>query len=180
MNLEKNKINQIFLIGQSGSGKTTIGKKLSKNLSFSYVDTDEYIENKLKLTISEIFQTKGEAFFRSNEKDLVKELSLSTKIVISTGGGLPENEETFDLMKKNGFIIWIKSSPKEIEKRLIDSNKNHRPLLFNNNLNLIDNLESQLKKRYDVYSRADLIINNDNIDENETTKLIEKELINYG
>tara|TARA_B100000902_G_C27140263_1_gene828245 strand:+ start:186 stop:728 length:543 start_codon:yes stop_codon:yes gene_type:complete len=180
MNLEKNKINQIFLIGQSGSGKTTIGKKLSKNLSFDYLDTDEYIEKKLNLTISEIFQKKGEPFFRSNEKDLVQELSLSKKIVISTGGGLPENEDTFNLMKINGFIIWIKSSPKEIEKRLIGSNRNHRPLLFNNNLKLIENLEAQLKKRYDVYSKADLIINNDNINENEATNLIEKELTNYG
>ena len=82
-------------------------------------------------------------------------------------------------MKKDGLTIWINSSPKEIEKRLISSNRGHRPLLFNNNLDLIENLEEQLKKRYDVYSKADLIIKNDNINEIECSELILKKLSDY-
>ena len=179
MNLEINKLSQIFLIGQSGSGKTTIGKKLAKILSFDFVDTDTSITNEMKLSIDEIFNTMGEQFFRQKEIELLKKFDKSKKIVISTGGGLPEINESFKLMKKRGFIIWINSSPKEIEKRLISSNRGHRPLLFNNNLDLLENLEEQLKKRYDVYSKADLVIKNDNINEIECTELILKKLSNY-
>tara|TARA_E500000331_G_scaffold355116_1_gene409813 strand:- start:197 stop:736 length:540 start_codon:yes stop_codon:yes gene_type:complete len=176
MNLEKNNINQIFLIGQSGSGKTTIGKKLAKKLSFKFVDTDECITKEMKLSVNEIFQQKGESFFREKEINLINSIVESKKIVISTGGGLPEINDSLDLMKKNGFIVWIKSSPREIEKRLVRSNKGHRPLLFNNNLDLIENLEEQLKKRYDVYSKADLTIKNDYISEIECTEEIMKKI----
>ena len=179
MNLEINKFSQIFLIGQSGSGKTTIGKILADKLTFEFIDTDTYITSEMKLSIKEIFNTMGEQFFRQKEIELLKNIDRSKKIVISTGGGLPEISNSFKLMKKNGFIIWINSSPKEIERRLVSSNRGHRPLLFNNDLDLIENLEEQLKKRYDVYSKADLIIKNDNINEIECSELILEKLSNY-
>ena len=71
MNLEKNKPTKIFLIGQSGSGKTTLGKKLSTKLKFDFLDTDEFITNEFALSISEIFNSKGELFFRNEEKKLI-------------------------------------------------------------------------------------------------------------
>ena len=179
MNLEINKFSQIFLIGQSGSGKTTIGKILADKLSFKFIDTDTCITSEMKLSIKEIFNTMGEQFFRQKEIELLKNIDRSKKIVISTGGGLPEISNSFKLMKKNGFIIWINSSPKEIERRIVSSNRGHRPLLFNNDLDLIENLEEQLKKRYDVYSKADLIIKNDNINEIECSELILEKLSNY-
>ena len=179
MNLEINKFSQIFLIGQSGSGKTTIGKILADKLSFKFIDTDTFITSEMKLSIKEIFNTMGEQFFRQKEIELLKNIDRSKKIVISTGGGLPEISNSFNLMKKNGLIIWINSSPKEIERRLVSSNRGHRPLLFNNDLDLIENLEEQLKKRYDVYSKADLIIKNDNINEIECSELILEKLSNY-
>ena len=179
MNLEINKFSQIFLIGQSGSGKTTIGKILADKLSFEFIDTDTCITSEMKLSIKEILSTLGEQFFRQKEIDLLKNIDKSKKNVISTGGGLPEISNSFKLMKKNGLIIWINSSPKEIERRLVSSNRGHRPLLFNNDLDLIENLEEQLKKRYDVYSKADLIIKNDNINEIECSELILEKLSNY-
>ena len=100
-------------------------------------------------------------------------------ILVATGGGLPEINDSFKTMQDNGLVIWIKSSPSEIEKRLLNSNRGHRPLLFNNELSLIENLETQLEKRYDVYSKADLIIVNDNIHEAETIEMILEELKNY-
>ena len=179
MNLEKNNLSKIFLIGQSGSGKTTLGKKLSTKLKYDFLDTDEFITNEFALSISEIFNSKGELFFRNEEKKLLIKLKNQINIVVSTGGGLPEINDAFDLMQNNGFVIWIKSSPIEIERRLYNSNRGHRPLLFNNKLSLIENLETQLEKRYDVYSKADLIIVNDNINESETIEMILKELKKY-
>ena len=90
MNLEINKFSQIFLIGQSGSGKTTIGKILADKLSFEFIDTDTCITSEMKLSIKEIFNTMGEQFFRQKEIELLKNIDRSKKIVISTGGGLPE------------------------------------------------------------------------------------------
>ena len=90
MNLEINKFSQIFLIGQSGSGKTTIGKILADKLSFEFIDTDTCITSEMKLSIKEIFNTMGEQFFRQKEVELLKNIDKSKKIVISTGGGLPE------------------------------------------------------------------------------------------
>ena len=133
----------------------------------------------MTLSISEIFNTKGELFFRNEEKKLLIKLKNQINIVVSTGGGLPEVNDAFDLMQNNGLVIWIKSSPVEIERRLHNSNRGHRPLLFNNKLSLIENLETQLEKRYDVYSKADLIIVNDNINESETIEMILKELKKY-
>ena len=179
MNLEKNNLTKIFLIGQSGSGKTTLGKKLSTKLKFDFLDTDEYITNEFSSSISEIFKSKGELFFRNEEKKILIKLKDKVNIIVSTGGGLPEINNSFELMQNNGLVIWIKSSPSEIEKRLLNSNRNHRPLLFNNELSLIKNLETQLEKRYDVYSKADLIIVNDNINESETIEMILKELKKY-
>tara|TARA_B100000941_G_scaffold87031_1_gene60151 strand:+ start:1175 stop:1717 length:543 start_codon:yes stop_codon:yes gene_type:complete len=179
MNLEKNKFTKIFLIGQSGSGKTTIGKKLSNKLKFDFLDTDKFITNKFSSTISEIFDSDGELFFRNEEKKLLVELKKQFNTVVSTGGGLPEIKDAFKLMQDNGVIIWIKSSPSEIEKRLINSNKGHRPLLFNNELSLIENLETQLKKRYYIYSKADFVIVNDNINEKEAIDMILKKLKKY-
>ena len=179
MNLEKNKPTKIFLIGQSGSGKTTLGKKLSVKLKFDFLDTDEFITNEFASSISEIFKSKGELFFRNEEKKILDSLKNKVNIVVATGGGLPEINDSFEMMQDNGLVIWIKSSPSEIDKRLLNSNRGHRPLLFNNELSLIENLETQLEKRYDVYSKADLIIVNDNIDEAETIEMILEELKNY-
>ncbi len=80
---------RIFLIGFMGSGKTTLGKELSKDLDLKFIDLDAYIENKIGMTIIDIFNNKGEEKFRIIEKECLIELSTEEHIVIATGGGTP-------------------------------------------------------------------------------------------
>ena len=179
MNLEKNKPTKIFLIGQSGSGKTTLGKKLSAKLKFDFLDTDEFITNEFASSISD-----GDDFIQ-----ITSPLScIISKESFISGNPPPVATTIFTLFFNESSIFFSSflknNSPldlniSEIEKRLINSNRGHRPLLFNNELSLIENLETQLEKRYDVYSKADLIIVNDNIDEAETIEMILEELKNY-
>ena len=164
MSLVENNIeyNRIFLVGQSGSGKTSCGKALSDLINWKFIDTDEELILKHGKSIDDIFKESGEKFFRSEELMIAKELIKKDKIVISTGGGMPEIENIMGLMNHFGATFWLQTSPSEIESRLIKSNKSHRPLLFNNNLSLIENLEQQAKKRYSLYSRASFHIDTDN------------------
>lgn len=120
--------NNIILIGFMGCGKSSVGIKLSYRLKRTLIDTDKWIENKEKTTISEIFATKGEAAFRRMETDCLKELiKTADKQIISVGGGLPVKEENHELLKRLGKVIYLKISPEAVYERLKDDTT--RPLL---------------------------------------------------
>ncbi len=118
----------IILIGFMGCGKTSIGTRLSKKLSFSFLDTDEEIEKREGRKIKEIFAGEGEACFRQMETNLTRELLERTeKTVISTGGGLPLKEENGRLLQKLGFVVYL-DVEKETVLRRLEGDKT-RPLL---------------------------------------------------
>lgn len=160
--MAKDKLKKVFLIGQSGSGKSVCGKILSKKLSWDLLDTDKTLKISQEMSISNIFKKKGEAFFRSEELKILKELLPRENIVISTGAGLPAIEGCLEIMKSNGVVVWLKTSPIVIESRLNEEDESHRPLLFNKNESLLINLEKQLEKRYSIYSSADFVVTTDN------------------
>ncbi len=137
------------------------GKILSKRLDWELLDTDEYLKDVQRMSISDIFEKKGESFFRLQELKILKGLLQKENIIVSTGAGLPEIEGCLEIMKSNGIVIWLKASAKVIERRLNGEDKSHRPLLFNKKESLTINLEKQLEKRYPIYSSADFIINTD-------------------
>lgn len=122
---------KITLIGMMGSGKTTIGKILSEQTGISAIDLDDFIENKENESISEIFKTKGEQYFRTVEAITIKELTQTTSSqILSLGGGAFENEQTRELLLKNSTVIYLETTPEEIFKRI--KKTNNRPLLKNN------------------------------------------------
>lgn len=136
-----------------GSGKSTVGLELAKQLDQSYIDTDTYIEMKYG-NIPDIFQQKGEETFRLYE---IKTLKETTKYqIISTGGGIVEKQENYQTMKTNGVIIYLHTSFKEIVKRLgKDAN---RPL-WNKSMKDKENL---YKKRIPLYKEfSDYIVQTD-------------------
>jgi shikimate kinase len=153
----------IALIGLMGSGKSTVGKLLAQNLNLSFVDSDEEIEKKQNLKITEIFSLKGEDFFRQLETQTLKELCQQTNLLISTGGGAVQKKENLDTLKKFCTIIYLKASPEIIFERI--KNDSSRPLLQNENP--LQTLKLLLEKREDNYKKADIIIdtNNKTIDE---------------
>ena len=122
---------KITLIGMMGSGKTTIGKILSEQTGISAIDLDNFIENKENKSISEIFKTKGEQYFRTVEAITIKELTQTTSSqILSLGGGAFENEQTRELLLKNSTVIYLETTPEEIFKRI--KKTNNRPSLKNN------------------------------------------------
>ena len=98
----------IYLVGFMGSGKSTIGKKLSKKLNLKFLDTDKIIEKKNSMTINQIFYNQGEKFFRNEEKRLLIVLNKYKKTIISTGGGFVCNSRIIDLtyFMNNIFYGW--------------------------------------------------------------------------
>ena len=129
------KYKNIYLIGLMGSGKTTLGKILSKKLDKHFYDSDQVIEEKLGVNVPMIFEYEGEAGFREREKDILKELVSKQNIVLATGGGIILSESNRDLLAKNGIVIYLKSNQKDLILRM--KNDKTRPLLKNGNIELI-------------------------------------------
>ena len=125
--------NNIVLIGFMGCGKTTIGNNLAKVLDFSFVDTDEKIEKDSQKTINEIFAAHGEEYFRNLETKTIEKMAKEAeKTVISTGGGLPLREVNADILKRTGFVVYLRVQGKTVEKRL--QGDKTRPLLQGGNV----------------------------------------------
>jgi shikimate kinase len=142
----------IILIGFMGSGKTSTGKELAKELCFNFLDTDHWIEKRNEKTIARIFKEKGESFFRSEEREAVTWIRSHQKVVVSTGGGLWMNEDNRKQMLSLGWCVWLKVSAEVAWKR-IESNSDQRPLLENIKDPSIE-LKSILEKRSPVYQLA--------------------------
>lgn len=151
----------IAIIGLMGVGKTTIGAKLAERLKIYFIDCDQEIEDRERMTITDIFTQRGEKYFRDVEKNVIREIaSRDEEIVLSLGGGAFMNEEVRDVLKEKAVVIWLHASVDAILHRV--GNKNTRPLL--NQKNKREVLEELVAKRYPVYSQADLKF--DTTDEN--------------
>ena len=122
------KDSNIVLIGYMGSGKSSVGKHLSEKFGYNFLDTDEYIEKKAGMSITEIFAAEGEEYFRELETQVLRELEQSlSNTVISTGGGLPLRKVNSDLLKEIGTVFYLSADADTIYGRVKDNND--RPLL---------------------------------------------------
>lgn len=119
----------IILVGYMGCGKTTVGKNLARICNFTFLDTDELIEEQQGRSISEIFATDGEAAFRDMETEVLKSMIEQQKerLVISTGGGMAVREENRGLLKQLGVVFYLKAKPETVYERVKGDTK--RPLL---------------------------------------------------
>ncbi len=153
--------NNIVLIGYMGAGKTAVGKCLAKEYGYDFVDTDSYIVEKEKMSINEIFEKKGEAYFRELETKVIIELKEKlTNTVFSTGGGMPIKEENQILLKEMGKVFYLKASPDTTYKRV--SGNSDRPLLAGDNM--YEKICSMLKERAPKYeSASDIVVNTDSL-----------------
>jgi len=127
----RSKINNIILVGPMGSGKTTIGRRLSERLSLDFFDSDHEIVNTTGVSIDHIFDVEGEKGFRNRESDVLKKLCNMPNIVLATGGGAVIHEENRELIKKANLIIYLSSSVEQILRRT--SKSKIRPLLEKSN-----------------------------------------------
>ena len=157
----------IYLIGPMGSGKTTIGKILSSRLKYQFFDTDEEIKKKIGMSISSIFDKQGESGFRIIESQTLKELSIKSKSIISTGGGIVLMKENRVIMK-NGTCIYLKIDFEEQLKRL--ANSDDRPLVSKNSDGSIEKTNAAREPFF--LDLADIVIDTSNLNENEVTQQI--------
>lgn len=147
----------LILIGFMGSGKSSVGKEISRISGRKLIDTDTYIE-KNNIKISDIFRLKGEAYFRELETSLLKELTHEKGLVISTGGGIV-TEKNIPLLNKLGKVFYLKISEETAIKRL--SEDTERPLLTGDR---VEKIKSLMKSRESLYlSAANEIIKADDL-----------------
>ena len=144
----------IILLGFMGVGKTSIGKKLSKQLNWKFVDTDKLIEKKIGLPIPEIFNQLGEDFFREQEREILNEIASLENVVVSVGGGLPCFFDNMDRLNEIGTTVYLKLEPEFIVQRLLES-KIKRPLIEGMTpIELQSFIENKLSERESYYSLA--------------------------
>jgi shikimate kinase len=142
-----------------------VGSELSKKRKMRFLDLDELIELKERMSISDIFSKNGEAYFRKLEKQALKDVSKEDNFVVSCGGGIVMNEDNIKVMKNTGIVICLNAKPQVILKRI--SSSTHRPLL--NVANPKEKIELLLKLRSPYYALADKSI--------DTSRLSVKEVV---
>jgi shikimate kinase len=144
-------MNNIYLIGFMGTGKTAVGKELAKKKKWQFIDLDELIELKQKRSVSDIFAQEGEPYFRKVEKLALKDVAREKKFVVGCGGGIIIDKDNIAVMKRTGMVICLIAKPQVILDRTSDCT--HRPLL-----NVPDpkkQIEMLLKLRAPYYAQAD-------------------------
>ena len=168
-------INQIYLVGAMGSGKSTMGRLLAKKLGLPYFDLDKLIEDKEKRSISDIFQKHNEKYFRDLESITLKQYSEESNFVISTGGGCVLRDQNLNILRK-GLVIYLKISIETQFERV--KNRTHRPLLNNVTKDTLVKLD---KERGSVYSGiSNIEVDVSNLDKEDVLSTIIKRLESYS
>lgn len=163
----------ISLIGYMGSGKSHIAKLLSDRLGIKLIDLDKEISKKNKMTIAEMFQKKGEIFFRRQERALLEEIvATEDSCILSLGGGTPAYYNNMELINQNSESIFLRTSVKNLTERLLKQ-KNKRPLIANiSDQDLPEFIAKHLFERNIFYNKAKYTVNTDD----KTPEMIVEEL----
>ena len=145
----------IVLIGFMGTGKSTIAHCLSEVYGYEVLEMDEEIVRREGMSIPDLFETKGESYFRNLETSLLIEMQSRENMVISCGGGAALREKNVEEMKKNGKVVLLTAQPETILERVKDDE--NRPLLKGNkNLEFIQDLMEKRREKYEA--SADIML----------------------
>ena len=159
-----------------GSGKSSIGKKLSKMMRFDFMDTDNLIEDNTGVDIPTIFEHEGEEGFRKRERNVLQEISSCKETVIGTGGGIILSKRNRETIKKMGFVVYLTANIKELVYRT-EYDKN-RPLINNNDAE--NKIRSILEDRKEYYEKSsNMTLSTDNYDTVKLSKIIIKNYEEY-
>jgi shikimate kinase len=148
-----------------GSGKTTVGKALSKETGMMFYDLDWYIESRMRKSVSQIFAERGEEGFRKIEYNMLHEVAEFEDVIISCGGGTPCFFDNMDYLNQQGDVIYLKATPETLYKHLLMA-KIERPLLKGKSAEeLIAYITEHLKERSPFYEKARHILDVNVLDE---------------
>ena len=167
-------VTKIILVGMMGAGKTTIGKLLSNQLAFNFIDLDRKIEEKSGVKINTIFEIEGEEGFREREYLALNEALAEEKVIISTGGGVVVKDINRSLIQKSeAMVVYLKASLDILLGRL--KNDKTRPML--NKDNKLLSLQKLLSEREPFYENlADFIIDTSHLKTNDVLKTITEKM----
>lgn len=147
---------RIALIGLRGAGKSTLGAALAKELRRPFVELDKEIEREAGMSLSEIFLLYGQSGYRGLERRCLERVIDSQKdLVLSAGGGVVSEAETFQLLLANSFTVWLKAAPTEHMSRVI-AQGDMRPM--KGHAQAMEDLKSLLTSREPLYARADVTV----------------------
>jgi shikimate kinase len=178
LSLYSMKADVIYLTGFMGAGKSTVGPILANTLGWDYYDLDSVIENMEGIKVKEIFKSKGEEYFRQQEREILQKISTRHNVIISLGGGTMASEENLTFLKKTGRIFYLKASQEAIFRRL--KYKRDRPALqIDGNFpgtkeELMELIKKLLNEREKFYLLSDHIILTDNVPVGKTVDRIAK------
>jgi shikimate kinase len=144
----------LALIGFMGTGKSSVGRLAAEHLHFTFVDTDDIIENEVGRSVADIFSRQGEAAFRKYEQDVVNALRTRRDMVIAAGGGLGANPANLASLKSHALVVCLWASPETIWERVRE--QTHRPLL--QTADPLAKIREILEQRGPVYRQADVLI----------------------
>lgn len=162
---------RIIIVGYMGSGKTTVGKALSKELGIPFYDLDWYIESRMRKTVPQIFAERGEEGFRKIEHNMLHEVAEFENVIISCGGGTPCFFDNMDYMNGQGETVYLQASPEVLYDHL-KMGKTERPLLKNKTPEEMRRfIAEQLERRDPFYSKAKHTLNVDLLENYEKIKI---------
>ncbi len=120
-------LNTISLVGMPGSGKSTVGRHIARDIGLPFIDTDHVVEQRLGCSIREYFETQGEAAFRDVEQEVIEEVLRLDRHVVATGGGAVLRQANRDVLQGRSTVVYLRSTPEDLARRL--RHDSHRPLL---------------------------------------------------
>ena len=160
-------MNNIILVGFMAVGKTTIGKSLKEILGYALFDIDKAVEKEEGCSIATLFEQKGEAYFRTREREVAKMFLARNNNIISTGGGLFMDEEIRTLALKDNFVVFLDLNLREVYRRI--RRNDLRPLAKSKSLK---ELRELYQKRLPYYSQADIRVRTDHKSPNQVAEEI--------
>lgn len=157
--IELNKeFQRIYLVGFMGSGKSYTGKRIARELNWQFADLDDLLEAQMGMSIADYFRQQGEATFRQQESELLRQSIRFEKTVIACGGGTPCFFDNMDWINANGLSIYLNTDPHLIAQRL-QSEMEKRPLLQGlSKEGLLSFVQEKIKPREVYYRKADLTL----------------------
>jgi shikimate kinase len=147
----------IVLIGYRGSGKSTLGKRLAGCLGIKFVDTDDLVQERHGVSISDLVEAHGWEYFRAAEKSIIKEIADRDHLVIAPGGGAVLDPDNVTALRRNGLMIWLKADSQALLERIGDDPQTigRRPSLTGKGL--AEEIEEVLAYRNPFYERASAV-----------------------
>lgn len=155
-----------------GSGKSSTGRKIASCLRWHFADTDKVVEEQEGVTVPELFEQKGEDYFRKAETRALRTVSQRSRTVIACGGGTPCSAENMEIMKSTGVMVYLKLPAGALASRLLKS-RTKRPLLRGTGeTGMTERVQELLDRRTEWYEQADAVVDGMNDTVEEMTSVI--------